>query len=535
MTPELALPSGTVTFLFTDVEGSTVLWEEQPDEMRLALERHDEILRSVIEGNGGYVFSTAGDSFAASFARAGDALTAAVVAQEALGAQVWPTAVPIQVRMGLHSGEAQERDGDYFGSAVNVAARIMSAGHGAQILVSEVSAGLVGDVGLVDLGQHRLKGVSQSTRLFQVGEAKFAPLRTGAQTVVLPSVLSSLVGRDDLLAVLVDRLADARLVTLVGPGGVGKTRLAVAAAERVAAHRDVTVFVDLAVVSDGTEVLPAVAGALNVATATLESLTLALAERPSLLVMDNCEHLIDAAADVIADLLRVSTSLTVLATSREGLAIDGEQLVAVPGLNTGGVDAASVVLFGQRARAVDPGFVVDATNEAAVDQLCAHLDGIPLAIELAAARVAVMSPSELVDRLGERFEVLGGGRRRRSRDRHQTLRDTVSWSHDLLDADEKEMFARLSVFAGSFDPSGAWAINPSRGELEVLDLLEALVEKSLVAVDRAGEASRFRYLETIRAYADEKLSTDDRVDAIALVSGVERGDRDVGVVDARVG
>jgi predicted ATPase len=485
--------------------------------MAAALANHDATLVRVIEANGGDVFKHTGDGLCAVFESAASAVVAAEAAQQEL---------ELPVRMGVHTGDAEERDGDFYGMTLNRCARIMDAGHGGQVLLSSVAAELC-DGEFVDLGEFLLKGVVEPERIVQVGTATFPALRVATQRSAVPAVLTSLVGRDELVGQVVERLTTTRLVTLVGVGGVGKTRVAIAAAERMESDQDLTVFVPLNEVSDDQEVLPALGRALGLTTPTLDAVSIALSGRRALIVLDNCEHVIDAAADLVEEVLAASVTVTVLATSREGLALDGEQLVAVPGLDGSGDDAAAVALFLDRARHVDATFEVGAVDSGVVAEICRRLDGLPLAIELAASRVNVLQPPELLARLDERFEVLTGGRRRRSRDRQKTLRETVDWSYELLADDEKRGFEQLSVFASSFGLDGAAAILEDVSGADVLDLIEALVSKSLlVSVDVDG-FHRYQYLETIRSYAEERLdgqgSTVDVVDRLHdhLVSVVE--------------
>ena len=500
--------SGTWTFLFTDIEDSTRRWQADREAMAVALEVHDVTLSRVIEANGGRVFKHTGDGVCAVFGSVGHAVAAASAAQDAL---------ELPVRMGVHAGDAEERNGDFYGMTLNRCARIMDAGHGGQVLLSSVAAALHGG-DVVDLGEHLLKGVTEPERIWQLGTTTFPALRVATRKSAVPPALTSLVGRDELVEQVVDRLATARLVTLVGVGGVGKTRVAMAAAELVERDRDLTVFVPLNEVSDDQEVLPALARALGLTTPTLDAVAIALSGRRALVLIDNCEHVIDGAADLVEQLLGASPTVTVLATSREGLAVAGEQLVGIPGLGGSGGDAAAVVLFVDRARNVDSAFQLGADDVAIVAEICRRLDGVPLAIELAAARVNVLPAGELLKRLDERFDVLTGSRRRRSRDRQRTLRETVDWSYELLDDDERLAFERLSVFAGSFGLDGAEAILDGVSGADVLDLVEALVSKSLlVPVDIDG-FHRYRYLETIRSYAEERLeargSTADAVDRL---------------------
>jgi predicted ATPase len=487
--------SGTFTFLFTDIEASTRRWQTDREAMSAALAAHDETIGSAVEQHGGRVFKHTGDGICAVFTSPRSALDAAAAAQRDLR---------LPVRMGIHTGEAEARDGDYFGPTLNRCARIMDAGHGGQVLVSETARMLVGEVGLRDLGEHRLKDLARPERIFQLGETEFPELRHRSGTTKLPTSLTPLMGRDDLVADIVRRLDEWRLVTLVGVGGVGKTRLAVAAAEQAAGQADLTVFVDLGSASDGADVLPGLAAALSVKIPSMDSVAMALTGRRVVLVVDNCEHVLDAAAEVITDVLAASNTVSVVATSREGLAVEGEHLIAVPGLAADAIDSPALRLFDERARAVDSGFRLDETNEPVVVEICRRLDGIPLAIELAAARIGVMTPEELLDRLGERFRVLTGGRRR-SADRHRTLREAIDWSYELLSPDEKRAFDRLAVFASTFDVVGAASVLDGYDELDALELLGALVDKSLLMTSRVDGQSRYRYLETIRSYAEEKL------------------------------
>ncbi len=487
--------SGTWTFLFTDIEDSTLRWQADREAMAAALAAHDATLTRVIEANGGRVFKHTGDGVCAVFGSAGSAVTAASAAQDEL---------ELPVRMGVHTGDAEERDGDFYGMTLNRCARIMDAGHAGQVLLSSIAAELHGG-DVVDLGEHLLKGVTEPERILQLGTTTFPALRVATRRSAVPAVLTSLVGRDALVEQVVDQLATARLVTLVGVGGVGKTRVAMAAAELVEPDRDLTVFVPLSEVSDDQEVLPALARALGLTAPSLDAVAIALSGRRALILIDNCEHVIDGAADLVEQLLGASPTVTVLTTSREGLAVAGEQLVAIPGLDGSGGDAAAVALFADRARNVDSSFQLGADDVAVVAEICRRLDGLPLAIELAAARVNVLPAAELLQRLDKRFDVLTGGRRRRSRDRQRTLREAVDWSYELLDDDERLVFERLSVFAGSFGLDGAEAILDGVSAADVLDLVEALVSKSLLVAVDVDSFHRYRYLETIRSYAEERL------------------------------
>jgi len=509
-----------VTLLFTDVESSTQRWQDDPEGMAVSLAAHDAVLEGCIGAGGGRVFKHTGDGVCAVFESATRAVAAAVDAQRAL---------ELPVRMGLHTGEAEERDGDFFGTTLNRCARIMDAGHGGQVLVSAVTNALLDGADRVDLGQYVLKGLAQPERIFQVGAGDFPALRSPRRASSLPTPLTSLVGRDDLVADVVARLRDARLVTLVGVGGVGKTRVALAAAEQVVAAHDLAVFVGLSEVSDEKDVVAAVARAFGISSPTMDAIGVALSGRRVLVVLDNCEHVLDAVADVVEEILELSPTSRVLATSREGLALDGEHLVAVPGLDALDDGSSAVALFVDRARTADASFFVRDGEHTLVEEICRRLDGLPLAIELAAARVGVLSLPDLLGRLDERFNVLTGGRRRRTRDRQRTLRETVDWSYRLLEADEQRTFATLSVFAGSFGLDGAAAVLDGFDAADVLDLIEALAAKSMITVADVEGFRRYRYLETLRSYAEERLV--ERGDASSVLLRLHQHLRTV-VVDA---
>ena len=500
-------PSGTVTFLFTDIEGSTRRWEADPDEMRSALAAHDAALRAAVEAHGGWVFKHTGDGVCAAFSVADAAMAAAIEAQRRLG---------LPVRMGIATGSAELRGDDYFGPALNRAARVMAAGHGGQVLVAAATAALLPAAALLDLGVYRLRDLSGVEHLYQVRadglSATFPPLRT-MDTVPgnLPLQSTSFVGREVELKEVIDAVRSRRLVTLTGVGGVGKTRLAVqAAAELTGEFPDGVWVVELAPVGDPGAVPDAVAGALGVTLETGRSfaatLGQALSGRSLLIVLDNCEHVLDAAAAVVDAILAGGSAVRVLATSREGLGLPAEQLWPVRSLDVrAGVDSVAVELFLERARAVNPGFVLQGEPDAAaVIEICARLDGIPLAIELAAARMVAMSPRDVRARLGDRFRLLGGSRR--GLERHQTLRQAVGWSYDLLDVDERLLLTHCAVFAGGFDAAAVTAILDEVDDYTALDGLESLVRKSLVTVDHRNGATRYGLLETIRQYAEELLA-----------------------------
>ena len=511
-----------MTFLFTDIEGSTRLWEVVPGAMRAALERHDAILRSAIAEHGGYVFATGGDAFSAAFSRASDAVAAALAAQTELAKEAWPDGAHISVRMGLHTGEASERDGDYFGSALNRSARIKAVANGGQLLCSEVTAGLVaGDVDLVDLGQHRLRDLSAPQRIFQIGDGVFPALRSlDAFPGNLPLQLSSFVGRSNELEQIASALATGRVVTLTGVGGVGKTRLALqVAAEVLPRFRDGAWLCELAPLRDPASLADTVASLFDVVPRGGQPLEVALREflrsKELLVVLDNCEHLLAPTAELVERLERSCPRLVVLATSREGLGVDGERILVVPSLAAprsdadleAAAEADAVRLFVERAQAVKADFVLTQENAASLGQLCRRLDGIPLAIELAAARVPVMNPAELARRLDRRFEVLAGGRRG-AVERHQTLRAAIDWSYELATEAQRRLLARLTVFAGGCTLEAVEAVC-SGDPIErsaVWELMAQLVAQSLVVAEDHGPDTRYRLLETIRQYAEERLA-----------------------------
>jgi predicted ATPase/class 3 adenylate cyclase len=502
-------PSGVVTFLFTDIEGSTRRWEADAEAMRAAQSKHDQVLRDAIEEHGGFLFSHSGDGVVAAFASPRSAVDAAVQAQ--LGLE-------LPVRMGLATGEAELRDGDYFGAVLNRAARVMAAGHGGQILVADSTAGLLSGVDLVDLGPRRLRDVPMPIGVFQVRSeglgTQFSPLRALDTTPgnVRPAA-TSFVGRESDITDIEAATRSHRLVTLTGVGGVGKTRLALEVARRLCDEFPDGVWVfELATVTDPAAVPNAVAAVLGITQqpgkTVSESVAAALEGRVRLLVIDNCEHVLDAAADLIEAILVHSATVRVLATSREVLGIAQEQVRLVRSLDSAaGIDAAAVRLFVERAQGIAPGFsMTDSDDAAAVAEICQCLDGIPLAIELAASRMASMTASEMRDRLDHRFRLLVGSRR--GLERHQTLRQAVQWSYDLLHDVEKSLLATVSVFSGGFDLASVCAVAASDDldEYAVLDLLEALVRKSLIIAERSSGRTRFSMLETIRQFAEEQLA-----------------------------
>lgn len=516
-------PSGTVTFLFTDVEGSTRLWQEHPVEMEVALEVHDAVLREVIGRHRGYVFSTAGDSFAAAFATAQSAVSAAGAIQETLSHQVWPPSLEIRVRIGVHTGESQERGGNYFGTTLNRAARIMGAAHGGQVLLSAATIEVVGDRGSIDLGEHRLKDLLAAEHIWQLGESDFPTLNSlGRSGARLPVQRSSMVGRDEELARVVALIESHRCVTLTGVGGVGKTRLALAAAaELLDRFDDGVFFVELAALADESLIAQVVgeAAGLRLGGTTdawsRQRVAAAIAGRDLLLVMDNCEHLIDGCAELVDEILSIGTSARVLATSREALDLDGERTLRVSSLEVEGADGETgpaVALLLERARSVSDGLYLGPGDLSTVRELCRQLDGLPLAIELAAPQLAHLTPTQLLARLGDRFVLLSGGRTRR-RQRQHTLDTMMNWSWDLLSDTERDLLSGLAAFSGGWGLRDAEAIFGPSLQVPVATVLGDLVRKSLVTVsdDERGNR-RFGLLETVRLYAEQRLGESVRAE-----------------------
>ncbi|HMD02874.1 MAG TPA: adenylate/guanylate cyclase domain-containing protein, partial [Candidatus Baltobacteraceae bacterium] len=533
-------PSGTVAFLFTDIEGSTVRWEAYPDAMKSALRRHDALLREAIERRGGRVFKTIGDAFCAAFGTVRDAADAAFDAQRALAASEWSEVDGVRVRMAIHAGTADERDGDYFGQAVNRVARLLAIGNGGQVLLSQSAAQLAQDslpegTSLRDLGQHRLKDLSVPEHVYQLVAADladdFAALRSlDAVQHNLPSQLTSFVGRSADLDEIERALETSRLLTLAGPGGVGKTRLALqAGAHLVARFADGVWFVELAEIVDPALVAHEFATVLRVPAlpgkSVAEAVAGALNHKTALLIVDNCEHVIGAAAAIIDSILRRAPDVRVLATSRQPLDIPGEFVHRVVSLALPPPSAAlraedaraydAVQLFEERSHAATGTFVLTDEVAPTIAEICRSLDGIPLAIELAAPKLGLLSPTQLAGRLTERMRLLSGGNRT-ALHRQQTLRALIDWSHDLLDERERTLFRLLAAFSGGWTIEAAERVCGGAGidEAEVLELLGSLVAKSLVVADTSGESPRYRFLESIREYAREQLAS--KGDEIAL-------------------
>jgi predicted ATPase/class 3 adenylate cyclase/DNA-binding CsgD family transcriptional regulator len=526
--------SGMVTLLFTDVEGSVRLWEADPEAMAEASARHNGLVREQIEAGGGWVFTAVGETFRAGFADPAAALASAVALQWAVSAERWPSGSPIRVRVALHAGACVEREGGYVGPVVNRAARMLAIGHGGQILLSggayELLAGqLPGGIGFLDLGEHRLKDLGRAERVFQVtgpGLAeRFGPLRSLDDPALrhnLPSQATSFVGRAAEVAELRALVAEgSRLVTITGPGGIGKSRLALqVAAEALDGGGDGVWLVELAPVADPELVARTMADVLQVreepGRPVLDTLADAVGDRHLLVVLDNTEHVLGAAAKLADTMMRSCPRTCLLVTSREPLGTSGEHVFRVPplpvppaGLAAPGPLATyeSVQLFTEHALMHRQGFALDDANAAAVAAVCVRLDGIPLALELAAARLGSLSVPEISSRLGQRFRLLTGGSRT-ALPRHQTLRALIDWSYDLLNPGEQLLLDRLSVFAGGWTLEAAEAVTPAGGteEWQALDHLAAVVDKSLVQAEETHGSTRYRLLETVRHYAAERLA-----------------------------
>jgi predicted ATPase len=496
-----------------------------------ALQRHDAILGTAIEAHGGAVFKTIGDAFCAAFALPGHAIAAIVAAQRALASADFSAVDGLRVRAALHTGSAEERGGDYFGPPVNRVARLLGIAHGGQVLVSGATrsiaeGALPADATLRDLGHHRLKDLIEPEHVFQLVApglpADFPALRSlETLRTNLPQQTSALIGREDEVAQIGGLIASSRLVTVVGSGGVGKTRTTLqVGANALDGFRDGVWFIELAPLTNATYLPATLAQAMGFHLGAegdpLDALVRALDERQALLIFDNCEHLIEGVSRAIGLLLRGCPRLRIVASSRQALSIAGETTFRMPSLATPGPGArltaaqartyAAVALFADRATAADRRFALTDANAPTIADICRRLDGIPLALELAAARVKLLSPKQLHDRLDERFRMLTGG----SRDampRQQTLYALIDWSHDLLDERERALFRRLGVFVNGFTLDGAAAVGAidGRDELDVLDLLQSLVDKSLVATEPHDDAPRYRLLESTRAYAHDKL------------------------------
>lgn len=530
-------PTGTITFLFSDIEGSTKKWERQPDAMRVALATHDHLLRQVFESCGGYVFKTIGDAFCVAFDTPQDALAGALESQRAIRNADWGPIGELRVRMALHTGAAEDRDGDYFGQTLNRVARILSTAHGGQVLLSLPTQELVRDhlpqgVQLRHMGEHRLKDLARAEHLYQLVApdlpSEFAGLRS-LESVAnnLPVQLTSFIGREREMAEVIRLLGSTRLLTLTGMGGTGKTRLSLqAAADVLDTYPDGVWFVEFATIVDGALVPETVAAVFNLRQEAdrplTGTLTHYLKDRHLLLILDNCEHVVAACARLSETLLRACPRLHILASSREPMSIAGETAWPVPPLSlpdhwreiTASTDAINrlgeyeaVRLFTERATLARPSFQLTSENVHLVAQVCWRLDGIPLAIELAAARIRVLSLEQIVERLDDRFHLLTTGSRN-AVPRQQTLRSLIDWSHDLLSEPERRLFRRLSVFARGRTLEAIEEVCEGEGleKFAIFDLLSQLVDKSLVYIEKpSDQAARYFILESIWDYSNEKL------------------------------
>ncbi|HEY2916340.1 MAG TPA: adenylate/guanylate cyclase domain-containing protein [Candidatus Limnocylindrales bacterium] len=542
--------TGLTTFLFTDIEGSTRLWEDHAGAMGAALAIHDGILRTAVTAGRGTVVKTTGDGMLAVFDDPTAAVEAALAGQRALRDAAWGETGPLKVRMALHAGAAEARDGDYFGPALNRVARILAIGHGGQILCSAAAAvlardRLASDVDLVDLGSHRLRDLDRPEQVFEVAapdlRRTFPALRSlSTRRSNLPVQLTSFVGRDRELGEVDALVGGHRLVTLIGTGGTGKTRLMLEVADRIAGRfRDGAWLAELAPLSEAAQIPSEIGRAIGVpdepGMPPLATVTAFLADKELLLLLDNAEHLVDGVATVAEGLLATAPGLRILATSREALAVPGEAVFQVqsltcpaPARHQFGItdlapteldDAAgteAVRLFVERATAVSPAFQLGEANVAAVAEICRRLDGIPLALELAAARVSAMSPDDIAKRLGDRFRLLAGGRRT-AVPRQQTLHALIDWSWDLLTDADRTLLRRLSVFAGGWTIDVAARVvgdDAPADPVELVDGLARLVDRSLVLVD-GGQTTRYRMLETIRQYGREQLIASGEAAAVS--------------------
>ena len=528
----VTLPTGTVTFLFSDIEGSTQRWETHRDAMKAAVARHEQLMSGAIRQYGGYVFKTIGDAFCTAFPTAPNAVHAALTAQRALAKEDFSSVGGLRVRMGLHTGYAEERNADYFGPAVNRVARLMSIGHGGQVLLSGSTRELAHSdlptgVTLLDLGSHRLKDLTEGEQVWQLTidglPAEFPPLKS-LDTIPnnLPIQPTSFRGREHDLEEVKGLLNQHKLLTLFGSGGVGKTRLALqVGAEVLDGYHDGVWLADFAPITDLELVPSIIAKELGMTQAegrrVDESIPQWLKRKKLLLILDNCEHVLESVASVADAVIRTCPDVRMLATSRQALDISGEGVYRLPSLATPeklaglrsaeALDYGAILLFVDRAKAADNRFALTDDNTPVVADICRRLDGIPLAIELAAARVKVLSIPNLAQRLNERFKILTGGSRS-ALPRQKTLGALIDWSYDLLTPQEQKLFTRVAIFAGGFSLDAATAVCAGDGldEVDILDLLSSLTDKSLVVADTGGKQERYHLLESTRAYSLDKLA-----------------------------
>jgi len=520
-----------LTFFFTDLENSTTLWEQFPDDMRGVAARHDALMRETIELHRGRVVKTTGDGFHAAFELPSDGVAAALAGQRAIRAEAWPDVTgPLKVRMGLHTGESQERDGDFYGPEVNLAVRVMGLGYGGQILLSEITAGLVKkslpeNCSLSGLGEHRLKGISYPVQIYQLCHpdlaAEFPELKSmAAFKHNLRRQLSTFIGREKELVDVKRLLQHTRLLTLLGPGGTGKTRLMLQVAEEVIEdYSDGVWLVELAPLTDPGMIPERVAAALNVqeqpGRRIIDTLANTLRHKEMLLLLDNVEHIVRESAEFSEHVLEHCPKLNILVTGREALFIDGETTVQIPPLSLpeekqsleDTARSEGVQLFLERARAVRPEFAITEQNSASIVEIVRRLDGIPLALELAASRLRMLTVEQITDLLNDRFRLLTGGRRT-ALPRQQTLQALIDWSWQLLDQKERTLLRRLSVFSGGWNLEAAQRITGFEplDELDVFDQLEQIINKSLITVvfPPSSEA-RYGMLESIRQFSQDKL------------------------------
>lgn len=525
-------PSGTVTFLFSDIEGSTVRWEAAPDAMAPALARHDTLMREAIAAHAGYVFKTIGDAFCAAFGTPDAAIAAALDAQRALAGEDFSAVRDLPVRMAIHAGTCDERDGDYFGSVVNRVARLLEIGHGGQILLSSAAAALLqsrlrADCSLRNLGAHRLKDLARPEEVWQLVAPPlrdaFPPLRSlEVITNNLPPQLTTFVGREETVEEVKALVEQSRLVTLIGTGGIGKTRCAIqAGAALLGQFADGVWLAELAPIADPALVTNVIARTLGIRESPncplIDDILAHLKRKTVLLILDNCEHVIDEVRRTASAVLQSCPNLRVLATSREALNVAGEHLYRMPSLSvppgSGKLPAqealrfGAIALFADRASSAAMGFSLKDESARYVTEICRRLDGIPLAIELAAARIKVVSPQQLARMLDERFRVLTGGDRD-ALPRHQTMRALIDWSYDLLSEREQKLFRTLSIFAGGFTLESASAVfgDAETDEFATLELLSSLVDKSLVHTEDVEDGVRYSLLESTRQYARDRLT-----------------------------
>ncbi|MBV8262917.1 MAG: adenylate/guanylate cyclase domain-containing protein, partial [Candidatus Eremiobacteraeota bacterium] len=535
------LPSGTVTFLFTDIEGSTQRWESHRAEMESAVSRHDALLRTAVAAHGGVVFKTVGDAVCAAFARPQDALAGAVDAQRALDTEDFGAVGGLRIRMAVHTGTAQERDGDYFGPTVNRVARLLAIGHGGQVLVSGATAQLLHGVmppqtSLRDLGEHQLRDLARPEQVHQLaatGLGEIFPTLHSLETLPnnLPRQATAFVGREHELTELKALLGKSQVVTIVGTGGIGKTRAALqVGADMLDGTGDGVWLVDLAQVVNDELVTSAIASVFELQPQPerkpLDDLCLYLKVKRLLLILDNCEHVVAEATRVVAAIVRACPNVVVLATSREALNVHGEQVYRMPTLSLpahNGVLSAkdaltygAIALFVARASALDAQFTFTDEKAPVVADICRRLDGIALAIELAAARVTILNLKQLSQKLDERFRLLTGGART-ALPRQQTMRAAIDWSYELLSEAERTVFRRLSIFQGGWTLEAASAVctDASLDEFAILDILTSLVNKSLVSVEFQADTQRYKLLESLRQYGIELLRDGREFDALA--------------------